>query len=60
MFAKDPPKSASFFDLLEKLLDYSPSRRLTAAQALDHKFFDELKDTGKRLRINGVLVVKLF
>jgi serine/threonine protein kinase len=26
-------------DLLERLLDYNPERRITAAEALNHEFF---------------------
>ncbi|XP_047311519.1 cyclin-dependent kinase E-1 [Impatiens glandulifera] len=32
------PKSAAF-DLLSKMLEYDPKRRLTAQQALDHEYF---------------------
>jgi cyclin-dependent kinase 8/11 len=35
------PLSAAGVDLIARLLTYSPSRRLTAAAALDHPFFKE-------------------
>ncbi|KCV70176.1 CMGC/GSK protein kinase [Fonticula alba] len=36
-------------DLLEKLLEYVPSRRLSAMQAMSHPFFAELREFGTRL-----------
>ena len=35
------PKEA--IDLIEKLLDFEPTKRSTALEALEHPFFDELK-----------------
>ncbi|XP_028405017.1 dual specificity protein kinase CLK2-like isoform X1 [Dendronephthya gigantea] len=32
----------SFFDLLECMLEYKPENRITAAEALDHPFFDKM------------------
>ena len=32
-----------FYDLLGKVLRYSPKRRLTPFEALQHRFFDELR-----------------
>lgn len=35
---------ALLVDLVTKILEYSPKRRLTAAEALNHPYFDELKE----------------
>jgi serine/threonine protein kinase len=37
----DTPDEA--VDLILKLLNFMPSQRITALQALDHPFFDEIK-----------------
>ena len=37
----DTPDEA--VDLINKLLEYMPSKRITALEALDHPFFNELK-----------------
>lgn len=56
MRGKAPPEAIGF---LESLLVYSPNRRPTAMQALQHPFFDELKR--KELRLpDGVPVPDLF
>ena len=31
-------------DLVKKMMEYSPYKRITAAQALQHPYFEELKD----------------
>lgn len=36
---------AEFGDLLEGMLDYDPRKRITAAQALQHPYFDDLRAT---------------
>lgn len=36
-------------DLLSRLLEYMPSRRITAKAALEHEYFDELRETGEAL-----------
>jgi mitogen-activated protein kinase 1/3 len=36
--------NADAFDLLKKLLTFDPSARLTAAQALEHKYFERLRN----------------
>eukprot|EP00188_Purpureofilum_apyrenoidigerum_P001008 Plantae.Rhodophyta-Purpureofilum_apyrenoidigerum.ctg1515.p1 GENE.Plantae.Rhodophyta-Purpureofilum_apyrenoidigerum.ctg1515~~Plantae.Rhodophyta-Purpureofilum_apyrenoidigerum.ctg1515.p1 ORF type:complete len:397 (+),score=53.90 Plantae.Rhodophyta-Purpureofilum_apyrenoidigerum.ctg1515:205-1395(+) len=41
------------FDLLAKLLEYDPSRRITAAQALDHPYFKEEPFPQKCAFVNG-------
>ena len=40
--AVDKPDHRELFDLMERMLDYDPSQRLTMADALRHKFFDGL------------------
>jgi serine/threonine protein kinase len=35
-----------FFDLIKKLLTYSPIKRLTAYEALSHQYFDPLRENG--------------
>eukprot|EP00898_Chlorokybus_atmophyticus_P009082 jgi/Chlat1/9175/Chrsp97S08449 len=35
-----PPKSAAY-DLLVKMIEYDPSRRITAAQAMEHEYFSQ-------------------
>ena len=35
---------AQLLDLLYKLLTFDPKERISAAEALEHPFFDELKD----------------
>jgi glycogen synthase kinase 3 beta len=36
-------------DLIEKLLEYTPTQRLSAIDAMVHPFFDELRDPATRL-----------
>lgn len=36
-------------DLITALLEYTPSRRLSAIEAIAHPFFDELRDPNTRL-----------
>ena len=43
VFRGCPAADAVAWDLLERLLVYSPRRRLTAAQALEYPFFDALR-----------------
>ena len=31
-------------DLVKKIMEYSPLKRITAGEALKHPYFDELKD----------------
>ncbi len=33
--------SNSGYDLLSRMLDYDPNKRITAAEALDHEYFKE-------------------
>jgi len=34
---------ANLIDLLEKMLKYNPTERITAKDALDHPYFDDIK-----------------
>ncbi|KAK2957206.1 putative protein kinase [Blattamonas nauphoetae] len=52
--------SRSAIDLVSKLLVYNPSRRLTALQALQHPFFDELRDDEDTLLPDGSLFPPFF
>ena len=45
-------------DLLTKFLTYSPKQRITAAQALRHPYFDEIRDPSVRLK-DGTLIPPL-
>lgn len=40
---------ASAISLIEQLLEYTPTQRLSAIQAMVHPFFDELRDPNTRL-----------
>ncbi|CAG8851768.1 26064_t:CDS:2, partial [Racocetra persica] len=46
-------------DLISRLLDYTPSNRLTAIEAMCHPFFDELRNPETRLP-TGKELPKLF
>ncbi|KAJ2781119.1 glycogen synthase kinase 3 [Coemansia javaensis] len=46
-------------DLITKLLDYTPGKRLSAIQAMTHPFFDELRQPGTKL-YNGCDLPELF
>lgn len=37
---------ANAIELIEKLLEYTPTQRLSAIDAMVHKFFDELREPG--------------
>lgn len=39
-----PEAAAPALDLLEKLLHWDPSKRPTAAEALSHPYFDDIRD----------------
>ena len=38
-----PALSASGVDLFERMMAYDPAKRITAAEALQHAFFDDMK-----------------
>ncbi|CAI5966840.1 unnamed protein product [Closterium sp. NIES-65] len=57
VFSKRVPAEA--VDLVSRLLQYSPNLRCTAAEALVHPFFDEIKDPNTRLP-NGKPLPPLF
>ncbi|KAI9672099.1 MAG: regulator of ime2 [Alyxoria varia] len=40
---------ANSIDLISKLLEYTPTQRLSAIEAMAHPFFDELRDPNKKL-----------
>ena len=47
VFSSKVPNEA--IDLVAALLEYDPSKRLNALEALAHPFFDELRDNETRL-----------
>ncbi|KAK9804826.1 hypothetical protein WJX72_007488 [[Myrmecia] bisecta] len=57
VFSKRLPPDA--VDLVSKLLQYSPTQRVTALQAMTHPFFDELRDPATLLP-NGRPLPLLF
>ncbi|KAJ5966057.1 hypothetical protein N7481_012771 [Penicillium waksmanii] len=46
VFRKAPPEA---IDLISALLEYTPTQRLSAVEAMVHPFFDELRDPNTRL-----------
>ncbi|OZJ02757.1 hypothetical protein BZG36_03345 [Bifiguratus adelaidae] len=54
--SRTPPEA---IDLITKLLDYTPSKRLTSSDAMVHPFFDELRKPETRLP-NGRELPALF
>jgi glycogen synthase kinase 3 beta len=46
VFRKADPNA---IDLISKLLEYTPTQRLSAIDAMVHPFFDELRDPSTRL-----------
>ena len=40
--AVDKPDHRALFDLMERMLEYDPSQRISMAEALRHPFFDSL------------------
>jgi serine/threonine protein kinase len=54
-----PRTSPEAIDLVAKLLEYTPEARLSAAEAMCHPFFDELRVEGARMP-NGKEFPALF
>lgn len=50
--SRTPPESV---ELVSKLLEYTPTARMTPLQACAHKFFDELREPGTKLPNNREL-----
>ncbi|XP_075064335.1 dual specificity protein kinase CLK3 [Mixophyes fleayi] len=46
---EDSPEHRELFDLLEKMLDYSPTLRITPSQALKHPLFNNLSPEERNL-----------
>ena len=46
MFRKADPNA---IDLISRLLEYTPTQRLSAVQAMVHPFFDEIRDPNTKL-----------
>ena len=46
VFRKADPNA---IDLISKLLEYTPTQRLSAIDAMVHPFFDEIRDPATRL-----------
>ncbi|PIO35908.1 hypothetical protein AB205_0109140, partial [Aquarana catesbeiana] len=46
---EDSPEHAEFFDFLHKLLEYSPTLRISVSEALRHPFFSHLSPEQKTL-----------
>ncbi|KAI8323641.1 CMGC/GSK protein kinase [Martensiomyces pterosporus] len=51
--------SPEAIDLITRLLDYTPTKRLSSIQAMVHPFFDELRDPNTRMP-NGQVLPELF
>ncbi|KAJ2890343.1 glycogen synthase kinase 3 [Coemansia aciculifera] len=51
--------SPESIDLITRLLDYTPTKRLTSIQAMTHSFFDELRDPNTKLH-SGEDLPELF
>lgn len=54
--ARTPPEA---IDLVSRLLEYTPSSRISPLQACAHTFFDELREPNTRLP-NGRALPPLF
>ena len=52
--------SPEAIDLVSRLLEYTPSARITPLQACAHTFFDELREAGTKLQPHGKDLPPLF
>ena len=43
----DGDEHRQLFDLIERMLEYDPAHRITAAESMRHPFFDKLSDDEK-------------
>lgn len=50
-----PTASAQFLDLIDKLLQFDPAKRITATQALKHPFFADFREPEYETTCNFVL-----
>ncbi|KAJ2587164.1 cyclin-dependent kinase 5, partial [Coemansia sp. RSA 1722] len=50
-----PKLSAKGIDLLERLLEYAPEKRISAEEALAHPFFEDLKDMNNAGGVSAVM-----
>ena len=47
----DRDDALDLFDLIEKMLEYDPEKRMSLSDALDHPYFDRLKPEDKLHRL---------
>lgn len=47
--SKFPGSSDDAIDLLEKMLQFNPQKRIEVSNALEHKYFEEVRHTGKEI-----------
>ena len=59
-FFKNKNIDEDFIDFINKLLCYEPNNRIKPLRALDHKFFDELRDVNTKLPNGESLPRQLF
>ena len=45
------------FDLIERMLEYDPQHRITAAESLRHPFFDKLTPDEKGIKMRARYVM---
>ena len=51
MRISDDEETIELFDLIEKMLEYDPDKRLRLTQAMDHPYFERLKAEDKLHRL---------
>ena len=47
----DDEETMELFDLIEKMLEYEPEKRLKLSQAMDHPYFERLRPEEKLHRL---------